>query len=284
MNRVQMCGNSIASERHPDRNEDSYMMHDNGAIGVFDGLGGHVGSEYASQLAAKYIASILDSSPSDTITPDAAQQYFRETLQQAHELICHVQHLGRRGIACTAVVAQTFNNPDNDKPYVQFTHAGDSRGYLYRHGRFVYTTLDHAASTKDLPLDEQWRIQRHLAQATRRDQIDPYDWRYLYERSAISSCLGLSNNPEISSYSVPVASGDLILLTSDGIHDNLTTREIRSIIGQYGIDAPQHLTQAAQFRSREPRKGYMKIDGEQIEIDYIRPKPDDMTAIVRVIE
>lgn len=78
--------------------------------------------------------------------------------------------------------------------------------------------------------------------------------------------------------------GGLILLTSDGIHDNLTTREIRAQLDTYGVDAPQHLVQAAQSRSREERHGHVEIDGEIFEVDYIRPKPDGTTAITRTVE
>ncbi len=275
---------SIACERHPDRNEDAFIALDNGALGVFDGLGGHPGSERASALAAEYVAESLGAQVDLDVPALGARDLFTEILWNANQLISREQRLGHYGIATTAIITQVFHDPTSHNQYAQFAHSGDSRAYLYRHGRFVYTTLDHATSTQHLPFDEQWRIQRHLAQVTRRDQVDPYDWPHISMRNGISSCLDGSVDIEISTYATTVERGDLILLTSDGVHDNLTTREIRQLIGQYGIDTPHHLVNAARYRSRESRHGTITLSGEEFDVDYIRPKPDDMTAVVRIVE
>src|SRR6185503_6855706 len=62
--------------------------------------------------------------------------------------------------------------------------------------------------------------------------------------------------------------GDQLLLATDGVHDNLTDREMASLLRRTKTagDASQQLIAAARTRSRER--------------SHLRAKPDDMTAIV----
>ena len=49
---LKIVGCSIACERHPLRNEDSYFIEENsGLAAVFDGVGGSAAGEVASQTA-----------------------------------------------------------------------------------------------------------------------------------------------------------------------------------------------------------------------------------------
>lgn len=67
-----------------------------------------------------------------------------------------------------------------------------------------------------------------------------------------------------------VRSGDVLILTSDGVHDNLTDREIEEIcISSSGSrEAAVRLTANSFARSREGRER------------NIRAHPDDMSAVV----
>lgn len=281
MTKLEAYGYSIASEKHPFRNEDSYFTASNGAIGVFDGLGGHPGSQAASQLAARLCHEYLDNQAA-ALPPEHAAQLFFDVLSEANAAIKREQELGKRGIATTAIIAQVFSDLAGN-PYAQFGYSGDSRGYVLHNQIFSYVSLDHAASTKNMPAAERRRIQRHLGSVYRRDQIDPYDWNHLYERNVIAHCLDGLAGPYITLDTVPINIGDSLLLTSDGIHDNLTLKEIRRTLSYAGLDAPELLVQQALQRSREAKKGQLSIDGELFEIDYIRPKSDDMTAVVGML-
>lgn len=60
--------------------------------------------------------------------------------------------------------------------------------------------------------------------------------------------------------------GDRVLLTSDGIHDNLTRTEIEEILKSKTKDPARAIVEAARTRS---------LDNE-----HLRAKPDDMSAVV----
>lgn len=273
-------GYSIASESHPKRNEDSYFIASSGAIGVFDGLGGHPGSQLASQVAARVCQEYLEDYTAAQTPYDAAQHLFT-ALIEANSAIRHEQERGKLGIATTAILAQVFFD-ENAGNYVQFAYSGDSRGYVLRDTTYTYVSIDHAASTKNLPIADQRRIQRHLGAVYRQDQVDPYEWPHLYQRNVIAHCLDGFAEPHITLDTVPLMSGDKLLLTSDGIHDNLTLKEIRSTLASHSLAAPEELVAQALERSKEPRRGEIEVEGEIFEVEYIRPKSDDMTAVVRM--
>ena len=73
------------------------------------------------------------------------------------------------------------------------------------------------------------------------------------------------NRPSV--HTVSVEDGDLIIVTTDGVHDNLTKGEIVDIInqGSGGQDVSDRLIEAAAERSEQ---------------DNIRSRKDDMTAVV----
>ncbi len=90
------------------------------------------------------------------------------------------------------------------------------------------------------------------------------------ERHMVSNSLGGSQyNPVV--FTRPLESSDVILITSDGIHDNLTATEIIEILkaNQDPSAVSSALIQSAQARSRDEH--------------HVRAKPDDMTALVVAI-
>ena len=87
-------------------------------------------------------------------------------------------------------------------------HIGDSRLYLLRDGELEQVTRDHAA-----------RVSRDTCYLTR--------------------AMGISLNPRIDYHTLTIRSGDLLLLSTDGIHDHLGNPAMLSILGSG--DEPQAL-------------------------------------------
>lgn len=87
----------------------------------------------------------------------------------------------------------------------------------------------------------------------------------------------------VDSFIKPLTSGDKLLVTSDGIHDNLTAAEIGAVLAG-SPQAAQALVVNAQKRSREPRNQIRYIDDEPHEALYFRPKPDYMTAVILSVQ
>ncbi len=261
-----VSGHSRASEQHPERNEDAFFALANGAMGVFDGLGGHPGSAEASRIVRDTMRREYMTLSYANPTSDMVRIWSRRMYDEAQESIREAHKQGHYGIATTAITAYTLEGTAGYTTF--FNHIGDSRGYLYRDSNIVYTTLDHAGMTQSLPIDEQYELQERIADAASYNDLgDRLSYLYRF-RNIISVCIdGGEATP--TQTAVPTQPGDVILLTSDGIHDNLTTKEIYSILKTRRIEIPELLVTAAIARSRE---------------GSFRSKPDDMTAVVHIVE
>lgn len=271
---------SLPSEKHPDRNEDAYFCTLDGTLGVFDGLGGHAGSEVASELVRNYCRDAL--AIIDTNSPiEVAESELKNTLLDAQIALINTYPDAR--VATTAIIAKSFRDPETSHTYMAFAQSGDSRAYVLRDGVIVFESVDHSQFMSGLPLAEQLAIQQSLDEA-----------RYLHEflgnstlmacaryRNIVSSCLSSEDRKaaDVRTYSVMLQPGDIVLLTSDGIHDNLTTREIIASTSS-DADTTQLLVAKALERSRQPEDIVMTLDGESIDAHNFRSKPDDMTAVI----
>ena len=89
-------------------------------------------------------------------------------------------------------------------------------------------------------------------------------------RNIITKSLGSKKNSQLNIDIIPVEKGDRFLVTSDGIHDNLTTEEIQEIIKQSSTieEIVKNLIDKSLVRSRQSKK------------EEIRAKPDDMSVIL----
>lgn len=272
--RVQMHGGSVIGEKDGHYvNDDSWFTDPaHGTLGVFDGVGGAPGSFAASQVASREtkrrLAELDDMHDVATVTDGLS-----EALVAAHESIREMHN----GTMTTAVLAKIFE-ADDGNTHAVIESTGDSRGYLLREGELMMLTLDHGCDADQFPEDELWRMQTKLA------AINDDNYEELVEndgllkeafhfRNIISSALGDRQDIKIYTRDIVLQTGDRLLLTTDGIHDNLTLEEMRSIMASEADDAAlvTSLLEWAQTSSREDRR------------EHIRAKPDDMTAAVATI-
>ena len=76
---IQMAGESLASETHPQRNEDSFFYDERQkALGVFDGMGGFAAGDEASRLAEKSVQDRIKTlnSRDETLTLQKVEKNF----------------------------------------------------------------------------------------------------------------------------------------------------------------------------------------------------------------
>jgi protein phosphatase len=260
-----VAGESKASELHPDRNEDAYFVDsESRAIGVFDGLGGHAGSERASECASEAVREYLAKLPQQ-MPRTLANEAMREALQTAHEQI--VAESENSGIATTGTVGKVFET-EHGTEFLVIGSVGDSRAYLFRDGEFNHVTLDQAYFT-GLSEDRAKHLQDTLSQATDLSSLNENERAAFVNRNVIKGCLGIAEEPPVVVLSdMEIQSGDRLLITSDGIHDNLTSSEVEAVLKE-AVDPEQAvrvLVASAQARSRDN--------------SHLRAKPDDMTAAV----
>ncbi len=261
---ITIAGSSVASERHPERNEDAYFVNQEAAaLGVFDGVGGAPGSEEASATAAKIVDEFLSDVPT-TVAPALSTLAIREALQTAHETI--VSQPGGQHIATTATIAKIFEN-ESGSQYAVVGSVGDSRAYLFRQGHIEHITLDQAY-VGGINTDEAKVLQQTLSNATSLSNLSPTEQQAFFRRNIITSHLGGGKNPTITVSTFEVQAGDRILITSDGVHDNLTNQEVEQALQGHPETevAVQSLVEAARERSND--------------LDHMRAKQDDITAVI----
>lgn len=244
-------------------NEDAFFVdRDNPAFAVFDGMGGHEGSAAASAIAVESVQRSLREAPLTSPRP-IAELSMREALEKAHEAI--MNH-GISGIGTTAIAVKVFET-ESGMPYAMVGSAGDSRAHLIRDGKIDQVTLDHAYM--GLPEGRRRDIQETFSQAIDLSKLSREEYAMFKQRNMIGSCLGgnRGDTPNISISDFSLQPDDRILLTSDGIHDNLTNGEIEEAVADTDVEtAVQNLMREARARSRD--------------ISHDRAKDDDMTAVM----
>lgn len=261
---IKVAGFSVASRFHPDRNEDSFFINDaKNAIGVFDGMGGISAPEKASRLASHVVSEYLRTVNSKA-TRAIARAAIYEALWKGHEAVLDDLE---ENAGTTGIVAKVFET-EKGAPYAVIGSAGDSRAYLFRDGQLAHLTLDHAF--KPSQRDPQ-RLQDVLADVTDLSKVDTEARHAFDNRNLITSYLGKPGRPPVITVADhAVETGDKIFLTSDGIHDNLTSKEIAEIVRLENTanGIVKALVSAAYDRSRE---------------GHLRSKADDMTATALVL-
>jgi protein phosphatase len=262
---VKASFESVSSEKHPERNEDAVLSdREHGVFGVFDGVGGHAGGEMAASLAAAVIREGLKGEPTPSSVETAILQANKAVLEKSKE------DPRLKGMATTASVVKVWQTPEGErKAYIG--NVGDSRVYLYRGRELRQLTLDDNLflATEARTLEEARILQGRLNRVTNEEdarRMGFTDRNHYYRRtSVITQALG-SERAQIKPRTAwtGLQPGDRLLITSDGIHDNLTTAEMLGILS--ASPSVEALMRAAQDRSRQE--------------EHIRHKKDDMSAVL----
>jgi len=282
----KIVGYSIPCERHPQRNEDSFLIEQQtGLVAVFDGVGGSAAGDIASQAAKRATLAGWKGALGQIHKRDNIRGFLKNCddvdfctllqhlIEHADETIRTdgVREAGTDDLATTVAIAALCHHPENNEFRMVYAHAGDSRVYLLKKGESLQRlTIDDGLLGK-LVENEMVNEEnaRRIDQAIHSEELTESELSYFRLRGGITQALGGPFPPEIHIDQIPIAIGDRILLCTDGIHDNLTDLEIEEILRKAPRNAAARLlVEHALIRSREER---------QI---VIRAKPDDMTAIV----
>lgn len=280
----QIVGYSIPCERHPLRNEDSYLLDPaSGIMAVFDGVGGSAAGEIASQSAEQAVRQrwkqtwrqLNKSHHAPQILERCDNIDFCTLLEQlidyADEQVRTdgAQQAGTTDLATTVAMAALCRQ--NHELHMFYAHAGDSRVYvLPAEGSLRRLTTDDGllgrlVENQMMSEDDAQRID----QAMHASELTDLELSYFRHRGGITQALGGPLRPTIHIDSTPIAIGDRVLLCTDGIHDNLINIEIENILRHTPRNlAARYLVEHALLRSRQERHA------------TIRAKPDDMSAIV----
>ncbi|MDQ3939730.1 MAG: Stp1/IreP family PP2C-type Ser/Thr phosphatase [Actinomycetota bacterium] len=184
-------------------NEDAYLVQEP-LFAVADGMGGHVAGDVASQTAI------------ETITEKAADREPRETtaleslIKEANAAIWSKAQeepsLRGMGTTCTLIVV--------DDSQAHIGHVGDSRAYLFREGELSQLTEDHTL----------------VGRMVREGRLRPEEAERHPQRSIITRVLGVDEDVQVDTASIPVKEGDRLLICSDGLTSMLDVSEIRQVL------------------------------------------------------
>lgn len=194
-----------ASRSHPGRvrevNEDACLEQPRcGVWAVADGMGGHSLGEFASRLA---IRSLMDLPNVGTLEERAAAAEAR--LLEANRRL-RAEAL-RRDVPVIGTTIAALLAAENRFACVW---AGDSRIYLYRDGRLKQLTRDHS----------QLEAVRSLHVGSSDETLDRP------AANVITRALGGHDHLELDAVGADVADGDLFLLCSDGLTNEVSEAAI----------------------------------------------------------
>ena len=215
MHEVAIATRSRIGQR--ERNED-YLQSgafDAGWFAVLsDGAGGHNNGADAADLVVRLVAHALGSIPSDSRTPpDLAQLVLlaNATLNRQQEGL----H-GQKRMHATVVVLWI----DRVTREATWSHVGDSRLYLLRHGRIAEVTRDDTVvqSLVDAGLVSSDQARDHS------------------QRNQLMAAMGSDEpiQPHVRAPGCVTQDGDAFLLCSDGWYDRLEPSDIESCFADAG--------------------------------------------------
>ena len=207
-----------------DANDDAFLIDPStNTVIVMDGLGGYEGGFVASTLAAYRAAKILEKSRYGIFHPD-----LKKMLRLMHETILEFQNKNPnfQEMGATAVIAH-----QRDIEHVEFVHAGDSRAMVIRNGKKVFSTKD------DNYLQVYMEKNKDKIETEEQARAALGEMLYKKYRSMVTQSLGVGNtdtetfkqNREsvIANFEkYDTQKGDIVVLCSDGVTDNLTNEEI----------------------------------------------------------
>ncbi len=196
--------------------EDPEVLGKRGALFVVsDGLGGHEKGEVASELAVRSISESYYQDENDDV-----EQSLRQAIQRANTAI----HQLGKGMGTTCVVAVL----QGDTAFI--ANVGDSRAYLVRDGQLTQISQDHSI----------------VAEEVRAGLITKEQARHHPQNNIITRCLGEKDDVEVDTFAEPVQEGDLLLLCTDGLTNQLTDEELAKIVHEFQpTESVQQLIQRA---------------------------------------
>ena len=280
----QTVGYSIPCERHPQRNEDSFLIDSaSGLMAVFDGVGGSAAGEVAAQTAEQaarqrwkeFRYQHTRGHRSRRLLENCENIDFCALLQQLLEYADEQVRTdgallaGTSDLATTVAIAAVCRHGKG--LHMFYAHVGDSRVYLLpEQGPMRRLTVDDGLLGR--LVENQMMSEddaRRIDQAMYGNELSDLELSYFRHRGGITQALGGPLRPNIHLDSTAIEIGDRVLLCTDGIHDNLTDSEIEKILRNTPRNlAARYLVEHSLLRSRQERHA------------TIRAKPDDMSAIV----
>ena len=177
---------------------------------VCDGMGGHVGGREASHIAIESIFRVMDQTPTG-LPADVLAASIREANASIHARGNALPELKGMGSTCVAVLTHAIGT--------EVAHVGDSRVYLMTQQQVYQVTKDHSL------------VQR-LVDA---NMLTPDEAANHPSANQITNALGMKPDVEVEvrPQALPNNAGDVLVLCSDGLSDEIGPQDILNILAPH---------------------------------------------------
>ena len=203
-----------------EKNEDSVLADGHAQLFlVADGMGGHLGGEYASRMAVNTIGAIietLENDPNATLSTDTGVKPgdYKSLLNYAIQVASNKVYEkasadpALHGMGTTTVGLLFRGNR------VYIANVGDSRGYRIRGGKIEQVTEDHSLVGEQL----------------RAGMLEPEEVREHRLKNIITRSVGFQGEVEVDVVARVVKPGDIYLLCSDGLSNMVPDAQLCDVV------------------------------------------------------
>lgn len=204
-----------------DHNEDSVKVFgEHGVYVVADGMGGHAAGEVASAMAVEAVEDYVKLPVWEKLKgvwPQAGLIFMGASFFEANRriIIDASLNLARHGMGTTMVLLVSR------KGYVDIINVGDSRAYVLHDKKLIRVSVDQSLLTE--------YIKAGVIKTQAEVDAFPY-------KNVITQALGTQPQIVPDVYTRERVEGDVYLLSSDGLFDELRDEEIERIILDHGED------------------------------------------------
>lgn len=203
-----------------DVNEDRFCTApDLGLYVICDGMGGHNAGEVASGLAIEVIKKHVQEVVQDPGRPllgydDPAFSPQTNRLASAIRLANHVVNAEAQARPSLAGMGTTVVSAVLGEQTLSVAHVGDSRLYLIRGESIQLLTADHSL----------------VAEQIREGLLSEAEAERSPRKNILTRALGVEATVDVELGEVPVMSGDVVLLCSDGLTRHVSPADIMSAV------------------------------------------------------
>ncbi len=198
-------------------NEDNYAflkLRDAYYIAVADGMGGHAAGEVASRIATETACTFIRENYKTGMDWLKLKFLLKLSHELAHSKVIENAVGGREGMGTTLISAIIRGNE------VFIANTGDSRAALMRDGRTVARTIDHSL----------------VQELINRGEITEEEAFGHPASNYITSAIGGRKPLRVDLYRWLARPGDVLVMSTDGLHDYVRWGEIEEITARGSAD------------------------------------------------
>ncbi|MCQ2547925.1 MAG: Stp1/IreP family PP2C-type Ser/Thr phosphatase [Clostridia bacterium] len=195
-------------------NEDAcFVMFKEETFIVADGVGGEKSGELASRTAVIEASNFLEKKHIEEISDELElKNTFVGCIDYINQVVRErgFKHVENNGMATTVVIGHKVGNS------MYFANVGDSRAYVLTQGELFQITEDHT----------------YVQQLVNQGVITQEQARNHMDRHAITRAIGVEGAVEADFYKIDLRKGDVILLCTDGLYEELSHEEIKELMSR----------------------------------------------------